>query len=216
MPFAMSHLCIALNILNRSVEISNPSNFMLGCLAPDSIHFRPDYKSYMKKITHLCVGDEKWGEISNNSEWIENIMSLHAKYKGSEYRDFAFGYCAHILSDISWNKLYWIPYRLAHANEIWTNGSAMHRDCNEFDLKLFENCKDIKDIWTYLDNAKAIDLPDLVTSEEIDKMRMHLMNMRYQERKSDPSYMGEQVTFNNILDFIDSEPDKVLETMNHT
>jgi len=115
MPYPMTHLCIAYNILNNTPQIKEPCDFLLGAIAPDSVHFRDNYESNMKKVSHLTVGDEKWGEVTNNEEWLENILIFlqESKYKYKNEVDFIYGYCCHIIADIQNNKKLWTPFRLS-------------------------------------------------------------------------------------------------------
>lgn len=76
MPFAMTHLYITYNILRNTTQIKKPCDFMLGALTPDSVHFVDNYNSDMKKKSHLCVGDEKWGRTTNNQEWLKNALDF--------------------------------------------------------------------------------------------------------------------------------------------
>lgn len=75
MSFPMTHLSIAYNIFVNTSQIKEPGDFLLGAIAPDSVHFRDDFKSSMKKISHLCVGNEKWGEVTNNEEWWLEVLN---------------------------------------------------------------------------------------------------------------------------------------------
>ncbi len=76
MPFAMTHLYIAHNIINKTPYLKKPNDFMLGALAPDSVHFRNNYVSDMKFNSHLCIGNEKWGSVTNNEEWLKKCSHL--------------------------------------------------------------------------------------------------------------------------------------------
>lgn len=75
MPFSMTHLCIAYNILSNTTQVKNPYDFMLGALALDSVHFADNYNSDMKKKSHLCVGDEinKMKHNILNSQFLDRV-----------------------------------------------------------------------------------------------------------------------------------------------
>ena len=49
----MVHLSIAKSILDKTPEIVKPSQLVLGSIAPDSVHFRSNYLSEMKKASHF-------------------------------------------------------------------------------------------------------------------------------------------------------------------
>jgi len=72
----------------RVNTINKPCEFMLGALAPDSVHFRDNYISDMKKISHLCVGNKKWGRVTNNQEWLENVLAFLQEYKHTDKSDY--------------------------------------------------------------------------------------------------------------------------------
>lgn len=66
MPFLMTHLHIAKNIYHRVPEaIKDLSQFYLGNIAPDAVHNRIGFTSEHKKASHLCVGNEGWGMVTN-------------------------------------------------------------------------------------------------------------------------------------------------------
>lgn len=41
----MTHLCIAYEVLSSIPQLKKPCDFLLGALAPDSVHFRNNYES---------------------------------------------------------------------------------------------------------------------------------------------------------------------------
>jgi len=104
MPFPITHLCIAYEILSNTPQIKEPCDFLLGAITPDSVQFRNNFKPNMKKISHLCVGDEEWGKVTNNIEWQENVLGFFERNKNIEKVDFIYGYCTHVLADIQNNR----------------------------------------------------------------------------------------------------------------
>lgn len=48
MAFQMIHMEIAYRLLNRIPQIENPAEFILGSVAPDSVHMNPNYDVSMK------------------------------------------------------------------------------------------------------------------------------------------------------------------------
>ncbi len=94
MPFQMTHLHIAKNIQRLfSKAIKDLSQFYLGSVAPDAVHNRAGYVSDFKKASHLCVGDERWGMLTNNDEWIDHVTEFLYEKRNSEHYDFVLGYC---------------------------------------------------------------------------------------------------------------------------
>ena len=113
MPYTMTHLIIADNVSKVFTKnIKNLPQFYLGNISPDAVHNRANYISNYKKKSHLCVGDEKWGMITNNDEWKNNVISFLNNHKNFENHDFIVGYCCHILSDIYQNIALFIPFKI--------------------------------------------------------------------------------------------------------
>jgi hypothetical protein len=93
MPYQMVHMCIARKVVQLKPNvIRNLPQYYLGSLAPDAVHFRADFDVKDKKASHLCVGDERWGEISNNEAWAENIIQFSETRRVSEDIDFMYGF----------------------------------------------------------------------------------------------------------------------------
>ncbi len=203
MPFPMVHLSIARNILRAAHDIKKPCQFMLGSIAPDSVHFRPDFDSDMKKVSHLVVGDERWGWVTDNTGWKENVLTFLELMKDSEYPDFTLGYCAHVLADIKHNIEIWTPFRKEHEHELCSGqGSALHREAVEVDFELYRTCPERLEMWALLEQAQAIDIPGIVRASDIEKARSHLLYKQYLGRKPVDMSAYKHVTVKNMTDFI--------------
>ncbi len=102
---------------------------MLGEIAPDAVHFTENYMSEMKKISYLCVGDEKWGRIIDNEAWLKNLLPFLNENKNSEEIDFIYGYCSHVLADIQNNIKIWTPFLLENKERLEKGlGSIYHKE----------------------------------------------------------------------------------------
>ena len=74
MPYQMTHLIISERLYNfYNKKINNLPQFYLGTIGPDAVQNRNNFIEDNKKDSHLCIGNEKWGLITNNDEWKENI-----------------------------------------------------------------------------------------------------------------------------------------------
>ena len=89
MAFPLTHLIVAENI-TKTHDIKDESDFLLGSIAPDAVHYRKSFVGASmseigkaKKASHLCpVSDEKWGSITDNDGWlicVENFLGEHEK-----------------------------------------------------------------------------------------------------------------------------------------
>lgn len=203
MPFPMVHLSIARNILGAAHHIKNPCQFMLGSIAPDSVHFRPDFNSDMKKVSHLVVGDERWGYVTDNAGWKENVLTFLDLMRDFEDTDFILGYCAHILADIKHNVEIWTPFRLEHQHELDSGqGSALHREAIEVDFELYRTCPERPEIWALLERAQAVDIPGIVRSSDIERAKSHLLHRQYLGRKPVDVSAYKYVTVKSMTDFV--------------
>jgi len=170
MPFPMVHLSIARNILGAASQTKKPSQFVLGSIAPNSVHFRLDFYSDMKKVSHLVVGGERWGWVIDNAGWKENVLRFLELMRDFEDPDFILGYCAHVLADIKHNIEIWTPFRLEHQHELESGqGSALHREAVEVDFELYRTCPERPEMWALLERAQAVDIPGIVRSSDIER-----------------------------------------------
>ena len=166
MPFPMAHLCIAYNILRNTPQIKKSCDFLLGAIAPDSFHFSENYESDMKKASHLIVGDEKLGEVTNNEEWSENVLNFLHKNMCPEKADFLYGYCCHVLADIQNNIRIWTPYRLS---SMYTSEKGYdtdyHKEAYAVDNALYLLHQEGATIMQILKNAVGYDIENTVVDK---------------------------------------------------
>lgn len=206
MPFAMTHLYIAYNILSTTPQIEKPCDFMLGALAPDSVHFRDNYNSDMKKKSHLCVGDEKWGRLTNNQAWLENVLAFLQENKYLKEADFIYGYCSHILADIQNNIKIWTPFLIENREALDKGkGSIYHEESYAIDYALYLSNPQQKDIWEILESSIGYDIPDIAVADEINKMKQSVLHSQFVDRECADVSNNKYVTLSNIKEFIITE-----------
>jgi hypothetical protein len=206
MPFAMTHLYIAYNILSNTPQIKKPCDFMIGALAPDSVHFRDNYNSDMKKKSHLCVGDEKWARFTNNQEWQENVLAFLQKNKYLEEADFIYGYCSHILADIQNNIKIWTPFLLENREALGKGiGSIYHEESYNIDYALYLLNSQQKYIWEILENSIGYDIPNVVVADEINKMKHSILHSQFMNREYVDVSFNKYVKLFNMQEFIVTE-----------
>lgn len=206
MAYPMAHLCIAYNIVNTTPQIKKPGDFMLGSLAPDSVHFRGNYDSDMKKLSHLCVGSEKWGEITNNQEWLENVLSFLKENEHAKNIDFIYGYCAHILTDVQTNEKMWIPFKSANKDDLKKGvGNIYGKETYDIDYDLYLQHPQRAIIWKMLENAIGYDIENIVVGNEIDKMKESILHNQFVNRESGDLSLNKYVMLINMKEFISAE-----------
>ncbi|MCB2291317.1 hypothetical protein LGK97_16440 [Clostridium sp. CS001] len=206
MPFAMTHLCISYNILINTPQIKKPYDFMIGALAPDSVHFRHNYNSDMKKKSHLCVGDEKWGRATNNQEWLESVLAFLQENKHMENQDFIYGYCSHIIADIRNNIKIWTPFRLENIEQLKKDlGSEYHEESYGVDYELYLSSSHQKKIWEILENSIGYDILNIVSADEINEMKHNILYKQFFGRESVDVSLNKYVKFSRMQEFISEE-----------
>lgn len=214
MPFPMVHLSIAKNILNSTSIIAKPDDFLLGSIAPDSVHFRSSYNSDMKKASHLCVGEKKWGQLTNNSEWSVNVLKFLESNLQSGNIDFIYGYCSHILADIRNNIVIWTPFRMEHQEELEKGiGSQYHKEAADVDYELFRTFVHRDAIWELLKKSDGCDICGVVNGVDIDAMKTNLLYHQFVKREPVDLSANKYVTVKNMLAFITNESEYIKEQL---
>jgi hypothetical protein len=207
MPFQMTHLLIAKNVhrlFPGTIKESDLPQFYLGTIAPDAVHYRPDYVSDFKKAAHLCVGDEPWGMLTNNDEWVENVLKFLNRHKGSSDYCFVLGYCCHILSDIYNNIALWTPYRLKYQNEFSKGyGGLYHQESKKVDTELGLRKENRDDFWIHLEKAEPITLKGIISTEEVEKHKENVLHNLYKDKEHPDLSSNKLVTIESTLNFID-------------
>ena len=186
MPYPMTHLYIAKRVTELRPELMKDlPQYYLGTLSPDSIHFRLSFTANDKKATHLCVGDEKWGEVTNNPEWTESVLSFLRGYKNAD--GFVLGYCIHILADI-YNNIsnVWLPYKRKSKPETDKNyGDQYNGEQAAVDSRLAYEFQYKDEVWDMLEKSHSLTIRNIVRADDIDKMKENILHVQYVNTNSD-------------------------------
>ncbi|MBQ7942462.1 MAG: hypothetical protein IJ326_00190 [Lachnospiraceae bacterium] len=185
MSFQMIHMEVAYRLLKRIPQIENAAEFILGSVAPDSVHMNPNYDVNMKIKSHMFKGCGIWSDTQDYQRWHSNINDIFCKYavteKGQVYRDFVFGLCVHCLTDY-WNDIE-IWKKLQSENIPPMNfeefKDAYYPEARGIDLWLHQNSENTDAICKMLSEAMVFDVEGLVCQADIEKQRNHLLNSQY-------------------------------------
>lgn len=184
MAFQMIHMEIAYRLLERIPQIENAAEFILGSVAPDSVHMNPCFDIQMKVKSHMFEGCGNWSDTQDYDRWKSNIHSVFSQVayeKDKRYRDFTLGLCVHCLTDYRndlniWRKLqkqYIPPMKLEEFKE------AYYPEARGIDLWLYQNSKNTEMIRKMLSEAVAVQVEGLVSKDDVERQRKHLLNVQY-------------------------------------
>ncbi len=218
MAYQMIHMEVAYRLLEQIPQIENAAEFVLGSVAPDSVHMHPDFDITMKIISHMFTGCGKWSDTQDYQRWRSNIKSFLGSVidekERTDYRDFGIGLCVHCLTDY-WNdiniwrelqKKYVPPMKLEVFREDY------YKEARGIDRWLYQNSKNTENIREMLSTAKAFDVGGLVKRVYIEQQREHLLNVQYDVDTVDVSkyrFLSGDI----IEEFIDFVVDDIAKTI---
>lgn len=182
---------------------------MLGSVAPDSVHFRDGYSWEMKRVSHLYAGGENDRWLENVDGWTNHVLAFLDSSKRSPDIDFIRGYCAHILADIHCYQVFLIPLRMRHGGE--PDDETMrsyHRECQNVDFELYRH-GETETIRRSLRLAKAKAVTGAAVAEEVEKIRLHLLDVQYKNVEPRDVSGNRFMTLEAMKDFIASESESI-------
>lgn len=119
------HLLITDGLMNR-LDIENRKEFILGSLAPDTIHAKPDYVRDDKRKSHLRLGirDAHFHQPEKLDLFKSRVEAFRQHIKG-EKKDLFLGYLCHVMVD----ELYIMTIRRAYTKAKELEGHAYEDKC---------------------------------------------------------------------------------------
>ena len=184
MALQFTHLEVANRLIDRLGIVEGKAEFILGSVAPDSVHFDEDYLS--KKIhSHLFENCGPWGDTQDYNNWIKNIKAFWNKYVVKENdnirKAFYIGITVHCLTDY-WNDLLiWrsLQKEMIPPMTIDEFKEAYYPEANRIDRWLYQNVDDAGDIMRLLEDSAEADFEDYVKASCMTKMKRHLIDEQY-------------------------------------
>lgn len=147
MSYQMIHMEVAYRLLGHIPQIENAAEFVLGSVAPDSVHMNPNYDVKMKVKSHMFEWCGKWSDTQDYRQWNSNINSVFCEHisekERTDYRDFVMGLCVHCLTDY-WNDIkIWKKLQNEHIPPMKFEEfrDAYYPDARGIDLWLYQNSK---------------------------------------------------------------------------
>lgn len=215
MPFPISHMAIAKGMIKLCPAIAqNLPQFYMGSLAPDAVHFRPNMVPDDKKASHLCRDALPWGQVIDNTAWLDQVMGWYFAHEQDEQGDFIRGYCAHILSDIYHNIHYYGPYCQSHPEALRQSAAGTyHEKSKAVDFALAQQFEDREAVWAHLQGAHGITLSGMVDAGEIERMKATILYTQYSHSPGIAPQAYDEVTYRNTLQLIQGAAGFALERL---
>lgn len=157
MSYAMTHLIIA-DMFAENVPVACRDLFLLGSIAPDSVHSRADFTKRLKARCHYLQEEENWGEVYEEAPMIKWYGMLKAFYRKKSVaatdpaaEAFLKGYTLHILTDIfNCCKFYapsWMKFGLDKVDDF---------------RKVYRSECILQDNWLYQTNPKSAEITQAI------------------------------------------------------
>lgn len=219
MSSQMTHMVIAHKLIGQLGIDEGKEEFILGSVAPDSVHFSDNYLP--RKIhSHLFENCGPWSDTQDYDNWIVNIKAFYNQYVVNERiqakKSFLLGIVVHCLTDY-WNDL--LIWRALQKKMIPPMSydefkEAYYPESSRIDRWLYQNTQNADEIMTLLQDSKEYDFENYIKALELCKMKDHLINVQYNlpgpidisEHKYYPSEL--------MLGFIDEVPNRIYAQLN--
>ncbi|MEO8613311.1 MAG: hypothetical protein ABI690_35800 [Chloroflexota bacterium] len=196
MPLPMVHFAVAVQLGERSHQFPS-ADFLLGSIAPDAVHMRPEFNYRDKLVTHFLEP----ADTPNHAF----VHELYAKYADSPapYPVFTAGYTAHLLTDRLWSRTVSEPLFAQLPPDI--NDAARRKlyyeETDQVDCNLFQHIPWQSKVWAIVAEAHAPDYRPLLSATEIDLWRERTMHW-FEDPAHDPHITPRYITDKLVENFI--------------
>ena len=205
MAYQMIHMEVAYRLLDRLPWIKEKADFILGSVAPDSVHMSPAYQVSMKEKSHLFNGSGEWGNTEDYGNWDRNIRTFwqNQGQQESDSRDFAAGVCVHCWTDLIYARDVWMKLRHQYTPVIGFDAfqKKYYIEARGIDLWLWQNSSNTHEIRKMLEAGEIQELSGFFNRKDMEKIKENLLYHQYQAEPvavSDYQYVPKAV----ISDFL--------------
>ena len=204
----MTHLAVAKEI-NDILNIANDlPRYFMGAIAPDSVHFRENYHSDMKKKSHYITGLKPWGTIDSVEECDEWLACVMPKIREKRpHSDYYMGYLIHILTDV-WNTRENFIYYGEWCTRENIPKDAYYNEQVHFDVAFYHTAPWRKEIWSHLAKAQGEAVTGISEAEEAEKYRDFVLRACSDGIRKQ-SYSKTRMTFDDNIEFIKRSADEI-------
>lgn len=207
MPFPLVHLAIAVE-LAQCYPPAGEAAFLLGSLAPDAIHMRPNTTRRDKNRTHLLT--------INHSETPDAVYARALEEfflpRWPQSDPFLQGYAAHLLTDRRWVQTVYPQFRATHPPHL-SNTEAVrlyYQEVEQVDLRLYRQMPWRAAIWQRLATAVPQPVADLLTAEEVAGWQQRTFTW-FAERADLALVETRYITYERVSEFIHATATAIAE-----
>ena len=212
----ITHMAVAYNLMEPLSVHEAKEEFILGSVAPDSVHFAEDYLP--KKVhSHLFENCGPWGDTQDYDQWIVNIRAFWNNYvlpeKDTAKKMFYLGITVHCLTDY-WNDLIiWRALQKKMIPPLTYDGfkEEYYPESTRIDRYLFQHLDNADKIMELLKNSKEADFEDYLRKIDLTKMKDHLINVQYNLPDPIDVSAHKHYTRDMVFWFVDEAAKRVLE-----
>lgn len=190
MAFQMIHMEIGYRVSQRiNMDLDMPA-YILGTIAPDSVHMDQNYCVDKKVVSHLFEGCGPWGDTKDYDRWYENICTFlreHLKKNLTlEQKSFILGVAVHCFTDRANDTDIWRFLQKKHIPPMTLQEfrDSYYPEAKGIDQWLFINSKNSSVIFDYFKNSRAQGIVGLLDSELVKGEKQYLMDNQYSIKKA--------------------------------
>lgn len=207
MPLPMVHMFVTETIFREKGMDINAA-FLLGSISPDAIHMRENTTRADKQKTHFGMGKDSTVE----DIFLNNMRPYFDPYHSSEqWFWFAKGYMSHVITDLFWqNTVYRDFKQKIDVETIENERSLYYMDTDQIDFNFYKIEPWRPRLWETLHTAAAVDVPGILTAQEIEKWKMrtlHWFNDSAKDPCIKPIYISEEI----VRKFVQETSRQVIE-----
>ena len=201
MPWPMSHLYIAQNTFNFiPIEGKDISQYYLGTIAPDAIHFRQNYIRVQKAATHLYNDILEYNDENFSKKWKTNIEIFYNKYKSLINISFLLGYCIHLIADVYYYDYIYKPFELKLIENKEIEYKEIYSKENlDIDLEIFQKSDYGKSLFPIIKEMKTFNFSDLILKTDMDRIKNNIVNIQYSNKPLINTINNKHIKINEIM-----------------
>jgi len=202
MPWPMSYLYISENTKDfLPAKIKNLSQYYLGTIAPDAVHFRRNYTRDQKKFSHLYMDIDKSNVDLYIENWEFNVKKLYIENKSQIEFDFLLGYCTHLLADIYIYKYLYKPFQKEYCERSDLDYLKIYKNESlTIDFEIYQQFDYRNTIFPLLKEAIEIEFLHLIQKEDMDGIINNILNIQYNENQKKNGTRNEYLKYEQIMD----------------